>query len=60
MISIPEEKIMLKKGRLGPGEIIAVELKKGKLFLDQEIKKIMYQKVIKNLTKQIVDLEKKN
>ena len=57
MISIPEEKIV-KKGRLGPGEIIAVELKKGKLFLDQEIKDYV-SKSYKKFNKQIVDLEKK-
>ena len=57
MISIPEEKI-IKKGRLGPGEIIAVELKKGKLFLDQEIKDYV-SKSYKKFNKQIVDLEKK-
>ena len=56
MISIPEEKI-IKKGRLGPGEIIAVELKKGKLFLDQEIKDYV-SKSYKKFNKQIVDLEK--
>ena len=57
MISIPEEKI-IKKGRLGPGEIIAVELKKDKLFLDQEIKDYV-SKSYKKFNKQIVDLEKK-
>ena len=32
-----EEKI-ISKGRLGPGQIIAIELKKGKLFKDEELK----------------------
>ena len=30
MIKIPEEKIT-EKGKLGPGQIIAIDLKKGKL-----------------------------
>ena len=37
MIKIPEEKIV-SKGKLGPGQIIAIDLKEGKLFKDQEIK----------------------
>ena len=37
MIKIPEENI-IKKGRLGPGELIAVDLKEGKLYQDKEIK----------------------
>ena len=31
MIKIPEENI-IKKGRLGPGELIAVDLKEGKFI----------------------------
>ena len=57
MIDIPERNI-LKKGRLGPGEIIAIELKQGKLFLDQEIKDYL-SKDYKQFNKQIVDLDKK-
>ena len=57
MINIPEEKI-IKKGRLGPGEIIAIELKKGKLFLDKEIKDYL-SKDYKDYNKQIIDLDKK-
>ena len=38
MIKIPEEKI-IEKGKLGPGQIIAIDLKKGKLFKDKEIKR---------------------
>ena len=56
MIDIPERNI-LKKGRLGPGEIIAIELKQGKL-LDQEIKDYL-SKDYKQFNKQIVDLDKK-
>ena len=36
MIKIPEEKI-IEKGKLGPGQIIAIDLKKGKLFKDKEL-----------------------
>ncbi len=57
MINIPESKI-IKKGRLGPGEIIAVELKEGKLYLDKEIKDYL-SKEYKQFNKQILDLDKK-
>ncbi len=57
MIKIPEEKI-ISKGKLGPGQIIAIDLKKGKLFKDQEIKDYL-AKDYKKYSKQIVDLEKK-
>ncbi len=57
MIKIPEEKI-IKKGRLGPGELIAVELKKGKLFYDKEIKDYL-SKDYKKFNEQIIDLDKK-
>jgi glutamate synthase (NADPH/NADH) large chain len=35
MIKIPEESIVIK-GKLGPGQIIAIDLKEGKLFKDKE------------------------
>ncbi len=57
MINIPEEKI-IEKGKLGPGEIIAIDLKKGKLFKDKEIKDLL-AKDYKKYSKQIIDLEKK-
>ncbi len=57
MIEIPEDKI-ISKGRLGPGQIIAIELKKGKLFKDQELKDYI-SKDYKKFNKQIVDLDKK-
>ena len=57
MIKIPEEKI-IEKGKLGPGQIIAIDLKKGKLFKDKEIKDLL-AKDYKKYNKQIVDLEKK-
>jgi len=57
MIKIPEEKI-ISKGRLGPGQIIAVELKKGKLFKDEEIKDYISEDY-KKFNQQIIDLDKK-
>ena len=57
MIKIPEEKIT-SKGKLGPGEIIAIDLKKGKLFKDKEIKDYI-AKDYKKYNKQIIDLDKK-
>jgi glutamate synthase (NADPH/NADH) large chain len=57
MIKIPEEKI-IEKGKLGPGQIIAIDLKKGKLFKDKEIKDLL-AKDYKKYNKQIIDLEKK-
>ena len=57
MISIPEENI-IEKGKLGPGQIVAIDLKKGKLFKDKEIKDYL-AKDYKKYSKQIIDLEKK-
>ena len=55
-IKIPEEKIV-EKGKLGPGQINAIDLKKGKLFKDKEIKDLL-AKDYKKYNKQILDLEK--
>ena len=57
MIKIPEENI-IEKGKLGPGQIIAIDLKKGKLFKDKEIKDYL-AKDYKKYNKQIIDLGKK-
>ena len=57
MIDLPEEKIV-KKGRLGPGEIIAVDLKEGKFYKDKELKDYL-SKHYKKFNDQIVDLDKK-
>ena len=57
MIKIPENNIV-EKGKLGPGEIIAIDLKDGKLFKDKEIKNLL-AKDYKKYNKQIIDLEKK-
>ncbi|MFN3590881.1 MAG: glutamate synthase central domain-containing protein, partial [Thermaurantiacus sp.] len=37
MIVLPEDRIV-RKGRLGPGEMIAVDLAEGRLYLDREVK----------------------
>tara|TARA_B100000579_G_scaffold319828_1_gene269453 strand:+ start:4001 stop:8500 length:4500 start_codon:yes stop_codon:yes gene_type:complete len=57
MVEIPENKI-IAKGRLGPGQLIAVNLKKGKIFRDKEIKDYL-SKDYKKFHKQIVHLDKK-
>jgi len=57
MINIPEEEI-IEKGKLGPGQIIAIDLKQGILFKDNEIKDLL-AKDYKKYNKQIVDLDKK-
>ena len=57
MIKLSEDKI-IEKGKLGPGQIIAIDLKKGKLYKDKAIKDLL-AKDYKKYCKQIVDLEKK-
>ena len=57
MIKIPEDKIT-SKGKLGPGQIIAIDLKKGKLFKDEEIKDYI-AKDYKKYSRQIIDLDTK-
>ena len=57
MISLNEKKI-IKKGRLGPGEIIGVNLDKGKLYTNSEIKNFL-AKEFKHFNAQIIDLNKK-
>ena len=56
MVQIPENKI-ISKGRLGPGQLIAVNLKKGKIYRDKEIKDYLSKDNIK-FHKQIVHLDK--
>ena len=48
----------MKKEKLGPGQIIAIDLKKGELFKDKKIKDFLARDY-KKYNKQIVDLEKK-
>ena len=57
MIKLPEDKIV-SKGKLGPGQIIAIDLKLGKLYNDKEIKDYIANDY-KKYNKQIVDLDKK-
>ena len=57
MVDLNEKKI-LKKGRLGPGEIIGVRIEKGKVFTNNQIKDYL-AKEYKNFNNQIIDLDKK-
>ena len=57
MIPISNNKVLFK-GRLGPGQIIAVNLDKGKLFNSKSIKDHI-SKDYKKYNKQIIDLDKK-
>ena len=57
MVPIPNEKVV-SKGRLGPGQIIAVNLDQGKVFNSKSIKDYI-SKDYKKYNKQIVDLDKK-
>ncbi len=45
----------MKKGRVGPGDMIAIDLKKGRFYLDREIKDKLagehpYGEWVKNIT----------
>jgi len=57
MIELNEKKI-LSKGRLGPGEIIGVRIEKGKIFTNDKIKDFL-AKEYKHFNSQIVDLDEK-
>ena len=57
MVELDEKKIVAK-GRLGPGEIIGVRIGKGKVFSNIEIKNYL-AKEFKHFNNQIVDLDKK-
>ena len=57
MIPFPNEKIIFK-GRLGPGQAIAVDLDKG-LIYDSKSLKNKISKDYKKYNKQIIDLDKK-
>ncbi len=57
MINLDEKKIVTK-GRLGPGEIIGVRIEKGKLFTNEKIKNYL-SKEYKHFNNQIIDLDKK-
>jgi glutamate synthase (NADPH) large chain len=57
MVELDEKKIVTK-GRLGPGEIIGIRISKGKVFTNNEIKNYL-AKEFKHFNNQIVDLDKK-
>ena len=57
MVDLNEKKIV-NKGRLGPGEIIGVRIEKGKVFTNSEIKNYL-AKEYKHFNNQIIDLDKK-
>jgi len=57
MVDLDEKKIVTK-GRLGPGEIIGVRIEKGKVYKNSEIKNYL-AKEYKNFNNQIIDLDKK-
>jgi len=57
MIKLNEKKI-LAKGRLGPGEIIGVRIEKGKVFSNSQIKDYL-AKEFKHFNSQIIDLDEK-
>ena len=57
MVEIPDDKVIFK-GRLGPGQIIAVDIEKGKVYDNKSIKDSI-SKDYKKYNKQIIDLDKK-
>ncbi len=57
MVQIPDEKIVFK-GRLGPGQVIGVDLNKGQVYDNKSIKNKI-SKDYKKYNKQIIDLDKK-
>ena len=57
MVELNEKKIVTK-GRLGPGEIIGVRIEKGKVFTNSQIKDYL-AKEYKHFNNQIVELDKK-
>ncbi len=57
MIELNEKKI-ITKGRLGPGEIIGVRIEKGKVFNNEKIKDYL-SKEYKQFNSQIIDLDDK-
>ena len=57
MIKLNEKRI-LSKGRLGPGEIIGVRIEKGKVLTNNQIKDYL-AKEYKHFNSQIIDLDEK-
>ena len=52
------EKLIISKGRLGPGEVLGVRLEKGKIYKNNQIKNFL-AKEYKHFNNQIIDLDKK-
>ena len=52
------EKLIISKGRLGPGDILGVRIEKGKVYTNNEIKNFL-AKEYKKYNSQIIDLDKK-
>ena len=52
------EKLIVSKGRLGPGDILGVRIDKGKVFTNNQIKNFL-AKEYKGFNNQIIDLDKK-
>tara|TARA_B100000686_G_scaffold337238_1_gene408101 strand:- start:479 stop:1054 length:576 start_codon:yes stop_codon:yes gene_type:complete len=53
-----DEKEIVSKGRLGPGDIIGVRIEKGKVYKNKDIKNYL-AKEFKKFNNQIIDLDKK-
>ncbi len=53
-----DEKTIVSKGRLGPGQILGLRIEKGKVYTNSEIKNYL-AKEYKHFNKQIIDLDKK-
>ena len=52
------EKLIVSKGRLGPGDILGVRIDKGKVYTNNQIKNYL-AKEYKDFNNQIIDLDKK-
>ena len=52
------EKLIISKGRLGPGDVLGVRLEKGKIYKNNQIKNFL-AKEYKHFNNQIIDLDKK-
>ena len=57
MIDLDEKKI-ISKGRLGPGDILGVRINEGKVYTNNQIKNYL-AKEFKHFNKQIIDLDQK-
>ena len=53
-----DEKLIVSKGRLGPGDILGVRIEKGKVYTNNQIKNYLAREY-KGFNNQIIDLDKK-